>query len=61
MQDPTPTRRDFLHTAAGLAAGSAAARAAGAEEPRADKLLPTIKLGKHAVPRLIVGGNPIYG
>jgi hypothetical protein len=26
-----------------------------------DPLLPTIKLGPHAVTRLIIGGNPIYG
>jgi hypothetical protein len=61
MRDPTPTRRDFLHRAAGLAAGSAAAGAAGGAEHPAEKLLPTVKLGKHAVTRLIVGGNPVYG
>jgi hypothetical protein len=58
------SRRDFLHTAAGIAAGigaataaTPAADAAGSPEP----LLPTIKLGPHSVTRLIVGGNPIYG
>jgi hypothetical protein len=39
--------------------------AAVAEAPAtgtpADPLLPTIKLGPHAVTRLIIGGNPIYG
>src|SRR5436189_4593 len=52
------TRRDFLHQTAGLAAGLAAA----AEAPAAnDPLLPTVKLGPHAVTRLIIGGNPVYG
>lgn len=50
---PASTRRDFLQQASGLAAGLAAAPAAAA--------LPTVKLGPHAVTRLIVGGNPIYG
>jgi hypothetical protein len=34
---------------------------AGAAESPAEPLLPTIKLGRHQVTRLIVGGNPIYG
>jgi hypothetical protein len=51
-------RRAFLQQAAGLAAGLGAA--AVAAEP-ADVLLPTVKLGPHAVTRLIVGGNPVYG
>jgi hypothetical protein len=57
------TRRDFLHQAAGLATGAtaAAAGAAAAAAPAADKLLPTVRLGKHAVTRLILGGNPVYG
>lgn len=61
MTDPA-SRRDFLHQAAGLAAGlgAAAAPAAAAESP-AEPLLPTIKLGKHSITRLIIGGNPIYG
>jgi hypothetical protein len=52
-------------SAAGLAAGAAIlsqpspdAQAAAAP---ADPLLPTIKLGRHDVTRLIIGGNPIYG
>jgi hypothetical protein len=49
------TRRDFLQQASGLAA------AAVVGDPKADPLLPTIMLGKHAVTRLIIGGNPIYG
>ena len=61
---PSSSRRDFLHQAAGLAAGLGAAGAArAADEPAAkgDALLPTIRLGPHNVTRLIVGGNPVYG
>ena len=36
----------------------AASKVAAAERQRT---LPTIKLGKHDVTRLIIGGNPIYG
>lgn len=55
------SRRDFLQQAAGLATGMAAvANGTAAAEPAAN-LLPTIKLGPHAVTRLIIGGNPIYG
>jgi hypothetical protein len=59
------TRRAFLQQAAGLAACLSAATpptAAAADSPdKAEPLLPTIKLGKHPVTRLIIGGNPIYG
>jgi hypothetical protein len=58
------SRRDFLQQAAGLAAGGAALATPvdGAEPPApATTLLPTITLGTHAVTRLIIGGNPIYG
>ena len=58
------SRRNFLQQAAGLATGVAAlAPAAAAAEPASAPapLLPTIKLGKHDVTRLIIGGNPIYG
>jgi hypothetical protein len=61
--DPTATsRRDFLQESAVLAAGLAtlAAEAAPAAVT-ADHRLPTVKLGKHRVTRLIIGGNPIYG
>ena len=56
------SRRKFLQQTSGLAAGAAvlgpsSARPAPARAP----LLPTIKLGKHDVTRLIIGGNPIYG
>jgi hypothetical protein len=56
------TRRDFLHQATSLAAGAAVTAAAAGAGPSADaSLLPTVKLGPHAVTRLIVGGNPVYG
>jgi hypothetical protein len=58
------SRRNFLQQAAGLATGVAALTpAAGAAEPAstAAPLLPTVKLGPHAVTRLIIGGNPVYG
>jgi hypothetical protein len=63
MNTPEPsaaTRRTFLHQAASIAAGIAAASPAGAANAP-DAMLPTIKLGPHAVTRLILGGNPIYG
>jgi hypothetical protein len=66
-QDPQPanaTRRDFLHQAASATAIAALAKATpAAEEKNAVKAatLPTIKLGKHDVGRLIIGGNPMYG
>jgi hypothetical protein len=67
--DPTPaptpsSRRDFLQQTAGLAAGVTALTAAapaGGAAPSPAELLPTIRLGPHAVTRLILGGNPIYG
>ncbi|MDP3000569.1 MAG: hypothetical protein Q8N47_24005 [Bryobacterales bacterium] len=48
----TSPRRQFLQSAAGLAALNAAA-------PAACPTLPTVKLGKHRVTRLIIGANPI--
>jgi hypothetical protein len=57
---PPASRRDFLQQAAGLAAGAAALAPAVGAEPKAAPL-PTVKLGSHAVTRLILGGNPIYG
>jgi hypothetical protein len=68
-------RRKFLQSAAAItgslsmpcdtlaesaAPAGAAALAPLADAPRAASL-PTIKLGEHAVTRLIVGGNPFYG
>ena len=55
----SPDRRTFLKQTA-LAASSAAALTSGAAAA-ALAPLPTIKLGSHAVTRLIIGGNPIYG
>jgi hypothetical protein len=58
------TRRDFLQQAAGLAACLGPAASAVEPPGKADKaedLLPAIKLGKHQVTRLIIGGNPVYG
>src|SRR5262245_3933884 len=60
---PPPDRRTFLQQAAGMAAGAAslAQPAAAARQADAANTLPTIRLGKHQVSRLILGGNPIYG
>jgi hypothetical protein len=58
------TRRVFLQQTAGLATGMAAlvqAAPADAAASSSNPLLPTIKLGKHQVTRLIIGGNPVYG
>lgn len=60
----SPSRRDFLHQAAGLAAGLAATTptgAVGGSLSGVESPLPTIQLGPHRVTRLILGGNPIYG
>jgi hypothetical protein len=61
--EPSPTsRRDFLQQAAGVATTLGAVTAANANTiTKAEPLLPTVKLGKHDVTRLIIGGNPIYG
>jgi hypothetical protein len=56
-----PTRREFLHRAAGAAAVAASAAGAAAAQPAPSSTLPTVQLGPHAVTRLILGGNPIYG
>src|SRR5262249_20446149 len=61
---PSATRRDFLQVtglAACLGAAVPAADAAAPPSAKADPLLPTVKLGKHQLTRLIIGGNPIYG
>lgn len=56
------SRRDFMHQAAGAAAGVALAGNPLAETTESQTvMLPTIKLGAHSVTRLIIGGNPIYG
>jgi hypothetical protein len=58
------TRRQFLQKTATLTTGATVLanvtpRVAAAEPPK--PLLPTIKLGRYDVTRLIIGGNPIYG
>jgi hypothetical protein len=58
---PPATRRDFLQQAAGLAAGATLLAPAAAADTKSAPALPTVKLGPHAVTRLILGGNPIYG
>lgn len=59
------SRRQFLQKTGGAAAGAALLNSAvlptqGADRPPA-LTLPTIRLGKYSVSRLIIGGNPIYG
>ena len=56
-------RRQFLKQTAGLAAAGIVhlQETAASPQPAPSGTLPTIKLGKHAVSRLIIGGNPIYG
>ena len=64
-------RRRFLQSTAVAAAGLAMPCDSGAspqESPRATSaaqekkaLLPTLRLGKHEVTRLIIGANPFYG
>lgn len=61
QRNDNATRRDFLHTSAAVAAGTALAAQAGAAPQAQPQTLPTIRLGQHQVTRLIVGGNPIYG
>jgi hypothetical protein len=60
MKRAPSDRRRFLKQASAAASGLATVAGAtrGAD---ATTLLPTIKLGKHEVTRLIIGGNPIYG
>ena len=50
------TRREFLQQAAGATMGLTAVTQAA--QP-AGQLLPTVRLGKHEITRLIIGGNPI--
>jgi hypothetical protein len=57
---PNTNRRGFLKQAT-VAVGLAALSQAEAEPPAKSEMLPTIKLGPHAVTRLIIGGNPVYG
>ena len=50
------SRRRFLESTAGLAAGLTSAKGSAAAP-----VLPTIRLGKYEVSRLIIGANPFYG
>jgi hypothetical protein len=59
--DPPATRRTFLRQATAITVASGITTAATGDDTKADPFLPTIKLGPHAVTRLIVGGNPVYG
>ena len=71
MKQPLPqqtasgatTRRNFLKSTTGVAAGAAmlAELGPGARAVEANPLLPAIKLGTHDITRMIIGGNPIYG
>ncbi|MHC4297119.1 MAG: hypothetical protein ACYS7Y_07450 [Planctomycetota bacterium] len=56
-------RREFLSRLSGVAAGSALALAktSRSDAAREKSPLPTIRLGKHRISRLIVGSNPISG
>lgn len=54
------SRRSLLQGAASAGLTAALASSAEGDSP-APALLPTIKLGPHAVSRLILGGNPVYG
>ena len=54
------TRRQFLRDTAMFAAAAAAVRAADGADAPAEKM-PTIKLGKLEVSRLILGSNPFFG
>jgi len=49
------TRRRFLQVSAGLAVATASAAAPAAPS------LPTVRIGKHQISRLILGSNPFYG
>jgi len=55
---PKPTRREFLKSAATLAAGLMAAPLSQAADPTP---LPTVTIARHRVTRLIAGGNPLFG
>jgi hypothetical protein len=49
------TRRRFLQLSASLAAASASTAASAAPS------LPTVRIGKHEISRMILGSNPFYG
>jgi hypothetical protein len=55
------TRREFLKDVALLSAAVAGLRSTGAAGETAASKLPTIKLGKLEVSRLLLGSNPFFG
>ena len=57
MEKP-PSRRRVLQSAAGVAGGLPLASAAAADETGK---LPTVRLGKYEVTRLLIGSNPFNG
>jgi hypothetical protein len=54
-------RRGFLSRVGALAAASSAVAAHAGEPEKPAAALPTIRLGKHVITRLIAGSNPING
>ena len=62
MKEQIATRRDLIKSAVGLAGGWALSpRGVASTRPAADSPLPTVKLGRHDITRLIVGSNPFNG
>jgi hypothetical protein len=61
MKPATPRRRFLKQAAVAASAIAAVAPKARAADAAPAPLLPTVKLGKHTVTRLIIGGNPVYG
>ena len=55
------TRRGILKSAAILGGGIALAREAQPQAAAPGPALPTVRMGKHEVTRLLVGANPLYG
>ena len=53
-------RRDFLGSAAGIAAGLSSSRPAGATSDP-EPPLPTVKFKDHQITKLLIGANPFYG
>ena len=67
-QSTDESRRDFLGRVSTMTATAAAMSAttgrAEEEKPAAESLenlLPTIRMGKYRITKLVLGGNPIYG
>src|SRR5512147_2340415 len=57
------TRRNFLQSTAGVAAGLAGQVSSGsAQTPApANVQVPKVKFGKAEISRIVLGGNPLYG